>query len=109
MALKVGFIGLGTIGKRMAGNIARAGFDLMAYDLRAEPLRELAAKAYDRVVRPAMTEDGTVDEEAQKKAVEQVLRRLDVKDPPPLNRIFDFSRARKVVAEMQAQGWKPRP
>jgi 3-hydroxyisobutyrate dehydrogenase-like beta-hydroxyacid dehydrogenase len=38
---KVGFIGLGTMGKPMAANIARAGFDLMVYDLREEPLREL--------------------------------------------------------------------
>ena len=42
MATKVGFIGLGNIGKPMAINVAKAGFDLMVYDLREEPLRELA-------------------------------------------------------------------
>jgi 2-hydroxy-3-oxopropionate reductase len=40
---KVGFIGLGSIGKPIAMNIAKAGFDLMVHDLRAEPLEELAA------------------------------------------------------------------
>jgi len=43
MATRVGFIGLGNIGKPMAVNVARAGFDLMVYDLREEPLKELAA------------------------------------------------------------------
>ncbi len=41
MATKVGFIGLGAMGKPIASNIQAAGFDLMVYDLRAEPLREL--------------------------------------------------------------------
>src|ERR1700687_4530674 len=43
MTTRVGFIGLGNIGKPMAINIAKAGVDLMVYDLRAEPMRELTA------------------------------------------------------------------
>ncbi len=43
MATRVGFIGLGNIGKPMAVNVATAGFDLMVYDVREEPLTELAA------------------------------------------------------------------
>ncbi len=43
MATRVGFIGLGNIGKPMAINVAKAGFDLMVYDLREEPCKELAA------------------------------------------------------------------
>jgi 3-hydroxyisobutyrate dehydrogenase-like beta-hydroxyacid dehydrogenase len=41
--MKVGFIGLGMQGKYMAINLAQAGFDLMVYDTRPEPLAELAA------------------------------------------------------------------
>jgi 3-hydroxyisobutyrate dehydrogenase-like beta-hydroxyacid dehydrogenase len=41
MSMRVGFIGVGTIGKPMAANVARAGFDLMVYDLREEPLKSL--------------------------------------------------------------------
>ena len=41
--MKVGFIGLGMQGKYMAINLADAGYDLMVYDTRAEPLKELAA------------------------------------------------------------------
>jgi 3-hydroxyisobutyrate dehydrogenase-like beta-hydroxyacid dehydrogenase len=43
MATRVGFIGLGNIGKPMAVNVATAGFELMVYDVRQEPLTELAA------------------------------------------------------------------
>jgi NitT/TauT family transport system substrate-binding protein len=66
-----------------------------------------AAKAYDQVVRPAMTQDGTLSQDMQAKAVEQVLKRLDLKEAPPLAKIFDFSLARKVSGELQAKGWKP--
>lgn len=41
--MKIGFIGLGMQGKYMAINLAQAGYDLMVYDTRAEPLEELAA------------------------------------------------------------------
>jgi 3-hydroxyisobutyrate dehydrogenase-like beta-hydroxyacid dehydrogenase len=41
--MKVGFIGLGMQGKYMAVNLADAGYDLMVYDTRPEPLAELAA------------------------------------------------------------------
>ena len=42
MSLKIGFIGLGTMGKPMAVNIVKAGFDLTVCDLRDERCRELA-------------------------------------------------------------------
>jgi NitT/TauT family transport system substrate-binding protein len=68
-----------------------------------------AAKAYDQVVRPALTQDGTLSQEMQAKAVEHVLKRLDLKEAPPLAKIFDFSLAQKVSGELQAKGWKPLP
>jgi ABC-type nitrate/sulfonate/bicarbonate transport system substrate-binding protein len=70
---------------------------------------DLAAKAYDQVVIPAMTQDGTLNEEMQKKAVEHVLKRLEIKEPPPMGRIFDFSIARKVASDVQTKSWKPGP
>ncbi len=42
-ATKVGFIGLGHMGKPLAINALKSGFDLMVYDLREEPLKELGA------------------------------------------------------------------
>jgi 3-hydroxyisobutyrate dehydrogenase-like beta-hydroxyacid dehydrogenase len=40
---KVGFIGLGRMGKAMAINVVNAGFALTVYDLRRETVRELTA------------------------------------------------------------------
>jgi 3-hydroxyisobutyrate dehydrogenase-like beta-hydroxyacid dehydrogenase len=41
--MRVGFIGLGMQGKYMAINLVEAGHDLMVYDIRPEPLKQLAA------------------------------------------------------------------
>jgi 3-hydroxyisobutyrate dehydrogenase-like beta-hydroxyacid dehydrogenase len=41
--VKVGFIGLGMQGKYLAINLANAGYDLIVFDTRPEPLEELAA------------------------------------------------------------------
>ena len=40
---KVGLIGLGTLGKPMAKNLVKAGFDLAVYDVREAPMKELEA------------------------------------------------------------------
>jgi len=40
----VGFIGLGDQGKPLASNALEGGFDVVVYDLRREPLDELAAR-----------------------------------------------------------------
>jgi len=66
----------------------------------------VAATAYDQVVRPAMTQDGTLNQEMQAKAVEHVLKRLDLTEAPPLAKIFDFSLTRKVMTELQSKNWR---
>ena len=38
---RIGFIGLGSMGKAMATNISKAGFSLTVYDIRKEPLAEM--------------------------------------------------------------------
>jgi 3-hydroxyisobutyrate dehydrogenase-like beta-hydroxyacid dehydrogenase len=48
--VKAGFIGLGVQGKYLAVNQARAGVDLIVYDVREEPLKELA-EAGARIAR----------------------------------------------------------
>jgi 3-hydroxyisobutyrate dehydrogenase-like beta-hydroxyacid dehydrogenase len=42
MATRVGFIGLGDMGKAMASNLAPKGFDARVYDLNPVPAKELA-------------------------------------------------------------------
>jgi 3-hydroxyisobutyrate dehydrogenase len=41
VAIKVGFIGVGAIGKPMAANILKGGYPLMVYDLRNDALQEM--------------------------------------------------------------------
>jgi len=43
MAIRVGFIGLGDMGKAMASNLARKGFDACIYDIDPKPMEELAS------------------------------------------------------------------
>jgi ABC-type nitrate/sulfonate/bicarbonate transport system substrate-binding protein len=69
--------------------------------------KDFAVDAYD-IQREAMTTDGTVNEEEQRKVLEHLLKAQSVKESPPLNRLFDFSLTRKLYDQLNAQGWRPR-
>ena len=53
MKLKVGFIGLGEMGKWMAINVAKAGFPLTVYDIRPEPAQSLIENGASSASSPA--------------------------------------------------------
>jgi len=53
MKLRVGFIGLGEMGKWMAINVAKAGFPLTVYDIRPDPVKELVKNGAVPVGNPA--------------------------------------------------------
>ena len=75
--------------------------------LRYMKLKEdLAGQYYDQV-RPIMTADGTVSVELQKKYLDQALKVLAPKESPAVERIYNYSLARKINAELDAAGWKP--
>ena len=65
----------------------------------------IANRVYD-LARPGVTADGTVSEDVQKKAMEQIVERTDMKELPPLRKVFDFAITRKAYAGLQASGWK---
>ncbi|MBO4268776.1 MAG: 2-hydroxy-3-oxopropionate reductase [Bacteroidaceae bacterium] len=50
---KIGFIGLGVMGKPMAKNLLKAGFSLTVFDIKAEPVAELAALGAEKESSPA--------------------------------------------------------
>ena len=68
--------------------------------------KDVVGPAYDEL-QPAVTEDGTVKEDEQKKSLEHLIDRLKLKQVPPLDNIYDFSITRKVFKELEARGWKP--
>lgn len=67
---------------------------------------ELATKIYDLSI-PAMTTDGALSEALQKKAIEHVVKQMNLKDPPNLQKLYDFTPVEKARRQLEAQGWKP--
>jgi len=53
MEKKVGFVGLGQMGKGMALNVLKAGFDLTVFDIREEAMNGLASQGAKRARSPA--------------------------------------------------------
>lgn len=50
---KIGFIGLGVMGKPMAKNLIKAGFKLKVFDLKADVVAEVAALGAEKGTSPA--------------------------------------------------------
>ena len=66
----------------------------------------LAAKSYD-VIRPALTTDGGLSEESQRKALDLILQVQGIKEMPPLERFFDFAIQKRLSTEFRNRNWKP--
>jgi ABC-type nitrate/sulfonate/bicarbonate transport system substrate-binding protein len=67
---------------------------------------DLAGQYYDQV-RPIMTNDGTVSADMQRKYLDQAVKVLSPKESPSAETIFNYSLARRIYAELEAQNWKP--
>ena len=52
MAEKIGFVGLGIMGKPMARNLMAAGYELAVYDIVGEPVEELATEGASAASSP---------------------------------------------------------
>lgn len=68
--------------------------------------QELAAKTYD-LAYPAMTTHGALNEELQRKALDHVVKQMNLKEAPNLQKIYDFSYVERARKQLEAQGWKP--
>ena len=42
--MKIGFVGLGIMGKPMAKNLLKAGYEVVAYDIVGESLEEVVSE-----------------------------------------------------------------
>ena len=82
----------------------RAGtIPLVSKDLNVE--ESVAAKTYD-LYKAAMSDNGTISEDLQRKSLEVYLKLTGNKSQPPLERIFDFKLTRKLFTELEATGWR---
>lgn len=63
------------------------------------------ARIYDSI-DGGLTKDGTVGEELQRKSVEHILERTGLKEPPPMNKIFNYGFSKKIFDDLQIKGWK---
>ncbi len=59
------------------------------------------------MIRPALTADGGLSEDAQRKALDLILQVQNVKESPSVERFFDFAIQRRVSSELKSKGWKP--
>ena len=75
--------------------------------LRYMKIKDDVAGPYYDQVRPIMTADGTINVDLQKKYLDQALKVLAPKEPPAVERMYNYSLARKINAELDASGWKP--
>ena len=66
----------------------------------------MATKSYD-VIRPALTADGGLSEESQRKALDLILQVQGIKETPPLERFFDFTIQTKLSSQLKSKNWKP--
>ena len=55
--MKIGFIGLGIMGKPMARNLMKAGHELYVYDILPAPVAELAAEGATAALAAALKVD----------------------------------------------------
>lgn len=55
--IRVGFVGLGVMGKAMARNILRAGFPLMVHNRSRAKVEELVAEGGKRALRQPMSQE----------------------------------------------------
>lgn len=67
---------------------------------------ETAARTYD-LYRSAMTSDGTVSKETQARFMDEIAKRMKLKESPAVENIFNYSPSRKINREIESSGWKP--
>ncbi len=94
-AITVGFIGLGRMGRGMASNLCRKGFNLVAYDINAEAVQDLdklGARAAGSIAEASKDVDVIITMLPNSTIVQEVVNGL--------NGILAHARAGSIVMDM---------
>ncbi len=76
---------------------------------RALKIKEdMATKIYDAAV-PGMVGDGSINDEIQRRVIDDARKSLGMKETISPDKVFRFSLVHKINAELKAQGWKAMP
>jgi hypothetical protein len=76
---------------------------------RALKIKEdMATKIYDAALL-GMGGDGSINEETQRRVIDDARKSLGMKESVSADKVFRFSPVHKINAELKAQGWKPAP
>lgn len=103
MIKKVGFIGLGTMGRHMAANLLAAGFDLTVFDLEPQAVQhavKAGARSADSIAQLGKESDAVVLMLPNSPDVQSVVEGVDglLANPPAQRLIIDMSTISPVVA-----------
>ena len=75
---------------------------------RSENQRRHGDRIYDAAL-PGMVTDGSINEEIQRRVIDDTRKSLGMKESVSADKVFRFSLVHKINAELKAQGWKPAP
>ena len=67
-----------------------------------------ATRIYDAAL-PGMVADGSINEETQRRVIDDTRKSLGMKESVSADKVFRFSPVHKINAELKVQGWKPAP
>jgi hypothetical protein len=74
---------------------------------RALKIKEdVATRIYDAAL-PGMVADGSINEETQRRVIDDTRKSLGMKESVSADKVFRFSLVHKINAELKVQGWKP--
>ena len=67
---------------------------------------DVATRIYDAAL-PGMVADGSINEETQRRVIDETRKSLAMKESVSADKVFRFSLVHKINAELKVQGWKP--
>lgn len=65
-----------------------------------------ATRIYD-AAQPAMVADGSINEETQRRVIDETRKSLGMKESVSADKVFGFSLVHKINAALKAEPWKP--